>query len=137
MKTAYLLIIICFSAKVCDAQQRPTVVLNKNFADTIFNHPKAKMPNALKQNDPNLSMKFKGNNQQGFDIYESPLDKMPIISPDSANKSSLGMKNKAIIFTPQYFDYSQIPLTRPFDDSLFIPDFNINPFDSNKKRRKN
>ncbi len=142
MKNAYLLLLLFFITKVCDAQEKSIVLLNKNILDTINYHPNGSMPNALKKNDPNLKMKFKGNNQQGFDIYESPLDKMLIISPDSANKSSLGMnqlksKNKAYIITPQFFDYSQIPLTRPFDDSLLIPDFNLKAFDTNKKKRKN
>ena len=141
MKNTYLLLLLCFSTKVCDAQGKSIVLLNKNVIDTINYHPNGSMPNALKKNDPNLKMKLKGNNQQGFDVYESPLDKMPIISPDSANKSSLGMnqlktKNKTLIYTPQSFDYSQIPLTRPIDDSLLIPNFNQKPFNPKKEQSK-
>jgi hypothetical protein len=141
MKNAYLLLLLCFIAQVCGAQERPIVILNNQFKDTNNYQSNGSMPNALKKNDPKLSMKLKGNNQQGFDVYESPLDKMPILSPDSANKSSLGMnqlkaKNKTIIITPQSFDYSQIPLTRPFDDSLLIPDFNQKPFSLKREQQK-
>jgi hypothetical protein len=142
MKNTFLLLLLCFITKVSEAQEKPLVLLNNKFKDTNNYQTNGSMPNALKKNDPNLKMKLKGNNQQGFDLYESPVDNMPILSPDSANKSSLGMhqlksNNKAIIISPQSLDYSKIPLTRPIDDSLLIQDFNQKPFESNKKKRKN
>jgi hypothetical protein len=142
MKNAFLLLLFCFITKVSAAQEKPLVLLNNKFKDTNNYQPNGSMPNALKKNDPNLKMKLKGNNQQGFDVYESPLDNMPIFSPDSSITRILGMnqlkaKNKAIIISPQSLDYSKIPLTRPIDDSLLIQDFNQKPFESNKKKRKN
>lgn len=35
---------------------------------------------------------YKGNNGKGFDIYESGIDGMPVLMPDSANKNSLQLK---------------------------------------------
>lgn len=32
---------------------------------------------------------YKGNNQQGFDIYESPIDNMSILRPDSGFQSAM------------------------------------------------
>lgn len=32
---------------------------------------------------------YQGNNQHGFDIYESPIDNMPIIRPDSGFQSAM------------------------------------------------
>lgn len=43
--------------------------------------PNYGMPNAIQvKPQPNI---YKGNNGQGFDIYESPIDNMAILKPDS------------------------------------------------------
>jgi hypothetical protein len=63
----------------------------RSFPDTIVIGgdavPIDNMPNAitLKQAPP----VYRGNNGRGFDIYESTLDGMPVLIPDSSNKASL------------------------------------------------
>ncbi len=47
------------------------------------------MPNALK--GQNFGLKYQSNNDQGFDIYESDVDRMPVLMPDKTNTTSLGM----------------------------------------------
>ena len=47
------------------------------------------MPNVLK--GQNLGLQYKSNNGQGFDIYESGVDRMPVLMPDNANKTMLGL----------------------------------------------
>jgi hypothetical protein len=71
------------------------------------------LPNVLK--NLNLQLKYKSNNGQGFDIYESGLDGMPILMPDKNNKSSLGMSksNPTEIYKP-YRKY-QPELVKPND----------------------
>jgi hypothetical protein len=63
----------------------------KTFPDTIViggnAAPIDNMPNAItiKPAPP----VYKGNNGRGFDIYESTIDGMPVLMPDSSNKASL------------------------------------------------
>jgi hypothetical protein len=147
MKISNLLFLLCFGIKLSVAQSRPVIKLNQGNKDTIPEQifPKGAMPNALQKNDPSLQSKLKGNNKNGFDIYESNLDRMTILIPDSVNKASLGISSPKQNQTqrlklknnPPSQQYQDIPLTRPLDDSLLIPDFNMKPFDSNKKKRKN
>lgn len=63
----------------------------KKISDTIVIGdqvtPIDRMPNLL-PTKPSPPI-YKGNNDQGFDIYESSVDKMPVLMPDSANKASL------------------------------------------------
>lgn len=49
--------------------------------------PIDRMPNAITAKP--VPPVFRGNNGRGFDVYESQLDGMPILMPDSANKASL------------------------------------------------
>ena len=53
-----------------------------------------KMPNALqgfKDNQPLM-----GNNQQGFDVYQSQVDNMIVLKPDAANLASLITNNNVL-----------------------------------------
>jgi hypothetical protein len=69
-----------------------TTSLFKSFPDTIVigggeTPPIDNMPNAFtKKTSPPV---YKGNNGHGFDIYESSIDGMPVLMPDSSNKASL------------------------------------------------
>jgi hypothetical protein len=47
------------------------------------------MPNAIRDTPPPV---YNGNNGQGFDVYRSQVDNMPILMPDSVNAASLKMK---------------------------------------------
>ncbi len=144
MKHSILLLLVCFLTKLGVAQSKSIVTLDQIKRDTLQqpNRVEGSMPNSLKNYDLQYKLKLKGNNQLGFNIYESELDKMIVLIPDSANRASLGMSSSslrrlAIMGYPSIQQYQDIPLTRPFDDSLLIPDFNMKPFDSNKKKRKN
>jgi hypothetical protein len=50
------------------------------------------MPNAIRDTPPPV---YNGNNGQGFDVYRSQVDNMPILMPDSLNAASLKMKGDA------------------------------------------
>jgi|GEM_PF-3343033 len=75
------------------------VKIKINGKDTVINIPldngmpsqapsnAYRMPNALSSLVDNQQLK--GNNQQGFDIYQSQVDNMPVLKPDAANLSSL------------------------------------------------
>lgn len=144
MKLSNLLVLVCFVTNLGIAQINPVFVLDQSMKDTLLlpNHVEGGMPNSLKNYDLHFKMKLKGNNQLGFDIYESELDKMIVLIPDPTNRASLGMSSSslrrlAIMGYPSIQQYQNIPLTRPLKDSLFIPDFNMKPFDTYKKKRKN
>jgi hypothetical protein len=62
--------------------QNSSLRSKKNTKDTT-------MPNVLK--GQNLGLQYKSNNGQGFDIFESGVDRMPVIMPDNANKTMLGL----------------------------------------------
>ncbi|MDB5211535.1 MAG: hypothetical protein JWQ30_2362 [Sediminibacterium sp.] len=48
------------------------------------------MPNAMAvQPFPSSNDIYKGNNREGFDIYESRIDRMPVLKPDSVNTAQL------------------------------------------------
>jgi len=68
----------------------------KKFQDQLSKDqlPYNGMPNAIKTKP--LPPVYLGNNNKGFDIYESQVDKMPVLVPDSINAAS-------------------IPLTKPSD----------------------
>ncbi len=70
---------------------------NKSLTDTTIRRyqdelrkkqvPDFGIPNAIKikpQSDV-----YRGNNGQGFDIYDSPIDNMPILKPDKNNGSNM------------------------------------------------
>jgi hypothetical protein len=52
--------------------------------------PVNNMPNAISvQPFPSANSVYKGNNGEGFDIYGSGIDNMPVLMPDSANAAML------------------------------------------------
>ncbi|MBC7589258.1 MAG: hypothetical protein H7178_12960 [Chitinophagaceae bacterium] len=53
-----------------------------------------KMPNSLSGFIDNQQPKR--NNQQGFDIYQSQVDNMPVLKPDAANLATLSRENNGI-----------------------------------------
>ena len=70
---------------------------NKSLTDTTIRRyqdelrkkqvPDFGMPNAIKiKPQPDV---YRGNNGQGFDIYESSIDNMPILKPDKNNGSNM------------------------------------------------
>jgi hypothetical protein len=72
------------------------VLLKNNFlsvptklTDTVIDNrsPIDNMPNAITKPSP---LNYVDNNGQGFDIYRSGVDNMPVLMPDSANRASLG-----------------------------------------------
>lgn len=63
--------------------QKSSLVIVKPAKDSII------MPNVLK--GQNLELKYQSNNGQGFDIYESGFDRMPVLIPDKNNAASLGI----------------------------------------------
>lgn len=64
--------------------ERDTFPLNKNF-DRVL--PYNGLPNKITVKP--IPPIYKGNNQQGFDIYESQIDKMSILLPDSGFQSAM------------------------------------------------
>lgn len=143
MKHSILLFLVCFLTKLGVAQTKPSILLNPLKNDTLQqpNFLDGSMPNSLKSNDLHLKLKLKGNNQLGFNIYESELDKMIVLIPDSANRASLGMaspslKRLAIMGYPSIQQNKDIPLVRPSDDSSFILNFNQKPFNPKKEQSK-
>lgn len=67
------------------------------------------MPNALK--GQNFGLKLQSNNGQGFDVYESAIDRMPVLMPDKSNSASLGLNKteKQPSFQP-YRKYQPDPI---------------------------
>lgn len=61
--------------------QKSSLVIVQPAKDSII------MPNALK--GQNFGLKYQSNNGQGFDIYQSGVDRMPVLVPDKNNMASL------------------------------------------------
>lgn len=55
--------------------------------------PPDRMPNAITKS---IAPVYKGNNGRGFDVYESTIDNMPILMPDSANRALLQMPGRQV-----------------------------------------
>jgi len=64
--------------------EKDTFPLNKNFDKLL---PYNGIPNKIMVKP--IPPIYKGNNQQGFDIYESQIDKMSILVPDSGFQSAM------------------------------------------------
>jgi hypothetical protein len=63
--------------------QKSSLVIVQSAKDSLI------MPNALK--GQNFGLKYQSNNGQGFDIYQSGVDRMPVLVPDKNNMASLEM----------------------------------------------
>ncbi|MEY2903902.1 MAG: hypothetical protein RLY89_3008 [Bacteroidota bacterium] len=61
--------------------QKSSLVIVQSAKDSLI------MPNALK--GQNFGLKYQSNNGQGFDIYQSGVDRMPVLVPDKNNMASL------------------------------------------------
>jgi hypothetical protein len=94
-----LLIMVCLSGTVFSQTYNPPKIISipsiKYNSDTLFPKkegdqrnriPNYGMPNVITNAMPPI---YKGNNNKGFDIYESPLDQMPILMPDSTNYQNM------------------------------------------------
>lgn len=80
MKQISLLLCLLVSQSVL--AQISSLVIVPSAKDSII------MPNALK--GQNFGLKLQSNNGQGFDVYESGIDRMPVLMPDKSNSASLG-----------------------------------------------
>lgn len=59
------------------------------------------MPNAINQQQvAYLKPVFRNNNGNGFDVYESPLDSMPVIKPDETFTSNMPTGNYQLLQKP-------------------------------------
>jgi hypothetical protein len=81
MKQINLLLCLLVSQSVL--AQKSSLVIVQSAKDSII------MPNALK--GQNFGLKLQSNNGQGFDVYESAIDRMPVLMPDKSNSASLGL----------------------------------------------
>lgn len=79
MKQISLLVCLLISQSLL--AQKSSLVIVQPAKDSII------MPNALK--GQNFGLKYQSNNGQGFDIYESGMDRMPVLVPDKNNMASL------------------------------------------------
>jgi hypothetical protein len=86
-RTTDLSILACLFCLNGYAQYQPAIRVVPFTKDTTISpiSPNETMPNALSKNNPNLKLKQKGDNGNGFDIYESELDKMAILVPNKKN----------------------------------------------------
>ncbi|OYU55306.1 MAG: hypothetical protein CFE25_10180 [Chitinophagaceae bacterium BSSC1] len=74
---------LCLLVSQSILAQKSSLVIVPSAKDSII------MPNALK--GQNFGLKYQSNNGQGFDIYESGIDRMPVLMPDKNNSASLGL----------------------------------------------
>lgn len=121
-----------------DAQYKPMVKRVPSQLDTVMlpTYPDRSIPNALQKNDANRKLIKKGNNGNGFDIYESTVDNMPVLVPDKENLASLGVKgNKQFLFDilPQKRIAENYRAPQSFLDSFNIPPFKTDKFVPKKK----
>lgn len=103
----------------------------KNLQDTIIKQlnegwvmkklPKNGMPNAIKVMPANPI--YRGNNGQGSDIYESQLDRMAILMPDSSNQAKmpvLGLMQKQNTVPLSEGLTPEMLYRKPWEPQLFI-----------------
>jgi hypothetical protein len=76
-------LLLCLLVSLSVLAQKSSLVIVPSDKDSII------MPNALK--GQNFGLKYQSNNGQGFDIYESGIDRMPVLMPDKNNSASLGL----------------------------------------------
>ena len=84
------------------------------------------MPNAFTQKS--LPPVYLGNNDKGFDIYESKVDNMPMLVPDSSNAASLttaitiegGNKNRSRFYNLPRDKFDEFLEKQKSRDSLFM-----------------
>ena len=129
---------------IASAQYQPMIKLNPPNSDTflIQRSPQNQIPNALAQRNINQMLIPKGNNGEGFDLYESTIDRMTIAQPDKTQLytiRNITPKNQLLIIAnPSEFNTGnlQIKIPQPFTDTMYIPPFNTQKFNPNARSKK-
>ena len=113
------------------AQNKSNISLKFAGGDTVYVPQRywPEMPNTLNSKDPAYKMQLKGNNGEGFDIYESAQDNMPILVPDKDNTAKMpvvitGIPSKRIKLIPrmEIKPLADTPLPAvPFNYEKFVP----------------
>ena len=126
------------------AQYQPIIKLNPAKLDTFLIHksPQNQIPNALAQSNIYKMLIPKGNNGEGFDLYESTIDGMTIAQPDKTQLYTIPnatLKSKLLVIVkPSEFNTGnlQIRIPQPFTDTMYIPLFNTQKFNPNAQFKK-
>ncbi len=121
---------------IASAQYQPLVKINPLHLDTslVQKSPKNIMPNALALVEVNKMQILKGNNGEGFNLFESNLDGMTIVSPDKSQSYSIpnALQKKQLFLITNPSDVNtgnfQIRIPQPFTDTMYIPPFNTKKF---------
>ena len=72
-----------------------------NLQYQLNQQPYSTMPNAINQQQITyLALVFRNNNGNGLDVYESPLDSMPIVKPDATFSSNMPTGNYQLLQKP-------------------------------------
>jgi len=72
-----------------------------NLQYQLNQQPHSTMPNAINQQQITyLALVFRNNNGNGLDVYESPLDSMPIVKPDATFSSNMPTGNYQLLQKP-------------------------------------
>ena len=132
MKTLLTILILLASGAMVSAQYKlryDDIVnsdLPKAIKDTIIKQlnegwekkkvPENGMPNAIKVTTEKPV--YRGNNGQGFDVYESQLDRMGILMPDSTNQPKMPV-----------LGYQQIQKTIPLSEGITPEMLNRKPWE--------
>ncbi|HJV20796.1 MAG TPA: hypothetical protein VJ552_13010 [Sediminibacterium sp.] len=113
------------------AQNKNDLSLRFAGPDTVFvpQRNRSEIPNALSGKDPAYKMQLKGNNGEGFDLYESAVDNMPILVPDKSNTSRMPVvistpaPNSMIRISPWELKprTDTLPPAAPFNYEKFVP----------------
>ena len=134
----------CLIMGIASAQYQPIIKLNPLQSDTSFSQklPKDLIPNALAQYELNKMLLLKGNNGDGFDMYQSTIDGMTIASPDKSQSynipNSLPKNKLLIIAKSSEFNTGnlQLRIPQPFTDTMYIAPFNTKTFSSKSAFKK-
>lgn len=123
MKKLLIIVALIASEKII-AQD---VALKKK-GDTLFVYRNStssigRMPNAL--DGCNYGQVFIANNNRGFNQYQSNIDNMPVLQPDSANAASLKINNS--------INPSSNNISHKDSSIVHFPPININKLFKGKK----
>lgn len=126
------------------AQYLPIIKTKPSKIDTSFLpiEPKNQIPNVLAHSNFNKMLIPKGNNGEGFDLYESTFDGMTVAKPDKSQlyimPNGLQKNQLQIIVEPSEFNTGnlQIRIPQPFTDTMYIPPFNTKKFNPSSGFKK-
>ncbi len=129
---------------ITSAHYRPIIKLNPLQPVTSFKQklPQNRMPNTLALIALNKMQVLKGNNGEGFDLYESTFDGMTIASPDKSQVYSIpnGLQKSNLLLIPNPSDFNtsnlQTNIPKPFNDTFYIPPFNTKKFNPKTEYKK-